>query len=142
MEGIDACFETAQRNSPYKLGAYTIMNSWYRYASMRQTNPSQGGLEKVSGDYAALYQQEDLSPLERPVPTHVNTFQTYNIVPTEAEVAAEVFHLMVNGTRFHTHMQAKHFKMWLREVYPEKEATGPPETSKMYKTCGDTPVQV
>ena len=116
MEGIDACFETAQRNSPYKLGAYTIMNSWYRYASMRQPNPSQGGLEKVPGDYAALYQQEDLSLLGRPVPTHVSSFKIDNGVPKEAAEEVVVCHLRVNRAGFHIHLRVDHLKMWLTEV--------------------------
>ena len=141
-EEIGACLETTEFISSCLQGDYTILNRWYRHASASQPNPSCEDLEKVYRYYATLYQQEDQSPTERPVPTHISPFQINNGVLTEEEVVAAVRQLRVNSAAGHTHLQYKNFKMWLREVYPENEATGPPETSKMYKTCGDTPVQV
>ena len=83
-EEIGACLDTTQVTSTYPQGSYTITNRWYRHTLMRQPNPSREDLDKVYRGYAALYQWEDPSPPGRSVPTHINPFQIYDVVPTEA----------------------------------------------------------
>ena len=46
---------------------------------------------------------------------------------------ASVHRLRINREGGHTHLQAEHFKMWLREAYPEKEAPPPPKSVKWMK---------
>ena len=87
----------------------------------------------VSGDYAALYQREDLPPPGSPSPTHVYPLQIKNRVPTEAGVEAEVFWLRKNRSGGHTYLQSEHFQTWLREAYLENKATPPPKTEKWIK---------
>ena len=55
---------------------------------------------------------------------------------------AEVCNLSVNREGCYTHLHAEHFKTWLREKYPEKEATDPTQTRKIDETCGAGPVHV
>ena len=80
-EEIGACLEITQVNPPDIQGDYTILNRCYRHASTRQTNPSRTDMEKLSGDYAVLYQQEYPSPPGIPVPTYVAPFQIDTGVP-------------------------------------------------------------
>ena len=56
-ENIGACLEMTQGTFPDLQGAYTILKMCHRHAFARQPNPSWVDLEKVSGDYAALYQR-------------------------------------------------------------------------------------
>ena len=58
MKEIDACLETKQGTYPYLQGAYIILKRWYHNSLVRQPNPSQAYMEKVSKYYAALYQWE------------------------------------------------------------------------------------
>jgi len=74
-EEIGACLETTQGTFPYIQEDYTTPKRWYRHTSARQPNPLRADMEKDSGDYAELYQKEDLSPMGRPVPTHADSFQ-------------------------------------------------------------------
>ena len=91
-----------------------------------KTNPSRADLEKVSKDYAEINQQEDPYPPGAPVLTHVYPFQMYEIFPTKAQVEAEVYRLRMNRSGEHTHLQAEHFNIWLREAYLDKEVPPPP----------------
>ena len=54
---IEACLEMTQGTFPDLQGDYTILKMCYRHALARQPNPSWVDMEKVYGDYAALYQQ-------------------------------------------------------------------------------------
>ena len=129
-EDIGACMETTQGASQDIQGNYNILNRWYRELLSRQPNPSRSDLENVSKDYATQYQREEPSPLGRPVPKHVNQFQIYNRVPAEASV----FWLRLKRTGGHMHLWVKHFNMWLREEYPQKEASAPtPKPEKWMK---------
>ena len=121
-EYIGACMETTQKNPKYLQGYYTIMKRWYCHTLARQPNPSHADLEKVSGDNTALYQREKLSPLGRPVPTHVYPLQIDDGVSTEAEVDAAVYRLRVNMAGDHMHLQANQFKTWLREALLSKNS--------------------
>ena len=53
-EDIGACLEPMPGNLDL-WGAYTVLKWWYRHASARAPNPSREDMEKVVGDYAALY---------------------------------------------------------------------------------------
>ena len=113
---------------------------------VRQPNSAQAYLEKASGEYAVLYQQEHPPPTGRSVPTHISPFQIDNrFLPeeevvteveadveaeVEAEVEAAVRQLRVNRSRVHMQLQVEHFKTWLREAYPEKKTTARPKPSK------------
>ena len=55
-EYIGACLEMTQGTFLDLQGSYSILKTCYRHALARQPNPSWVDLEKVSGDYAALYQ--------------------------------------------------------------------------------------
>ena len=55
---------------------------------------------------------------------------------------AEVRNLSVNREGCYTHLHAEHFKTWLREKYPEKEATDPTQTRKIDETCRAGPSHV
>ena len=57
VEYIGTCLETIQGISPDLQGAYTILKWCYHHASLRQPNTSRADIYKVSGEYAALYQQ-------------------------------------------------------------------------------------
>ena len=81
-----------------------------------KTYPSMADLEKVSLDYAVLYQKEYPSHPERPVPTHVAPFQIKYGFPMEVEVEAEARQMRRNRAGGHTHLQAKRLQMWLREA--------------------------
>ena len=90
-------------------------------------------LEKVSRDYASLYQQEDSSPLGRLIPIHVSPFQIDDGLLTKAKFDTSVHCLGVNRVGGHTQLWGEHFKSWLREAYPVKEATTPPKPVKWWK---------
>ena len=53
---IGACLEMIQGTFPDIQVAYSILKMCYRHAFARQPNPSWVDLERVSGDYTALYQ--------------------------------------------------------------------------------------
>ena len=55
-EYIGDCMDMTQGTFPDLQVAYIILKMCYRHALARQPNPSWVDLEKVSGDYAALYQ--------------------------------------------------------------------------------------
>ena len=73
-------------------------------------------MEKVTGDYAALYRQEDPTIPGRPVPIHIRPFRINNDAPTEAtvEVEAAIRRLLLNKAGGHTHLRSEEFKKWLR----------------------------
>ena len=119
---IDDFLETTRGTSPDIQGAYTILKRCYHHSSARQQNPPWSDLEKVSRDYAAIYYQEDPSPLGKPFLTHIDPFQINDGFPTEAEVKVAVCQLRSNSTGGPTHLQAKHLYTWLKKVCPEKEA--------------------
>ena len=74
-EDIGACMEITQEISPDIQVDYNIMKRWYLHASVSQPNPSWADPEKVSGEYAALYQQKEISPMGWTVPTHISPFK-------------------------------------------------------------------
>ena len=68
-------------------------------------DPSWEDTTKVTGDYAALYWWEDLTPTGRPVTNHVTLFRISDNAPTESEVEARVFYLHLNKAGGHTHLR-------------------------------------
>ena len=66
---ICACLDMTQGTSPDIHGLYTILKRSYHHALVRQPNPSQADIEKVSKEDAAPYQGEDPSPPGRSVPS-------------------------------------------------------------------------
>ena len=55
-EEIWACLKYPQGTPSYLQGDYSVLKRWHQQESGRQTHPSRNDLEKVSGDYASLYQ--------------------------------------------------------------------------------------
>ena len=84
--------------------------------------------EKVMGDYSTLYQRQEPTHTGRPVPTHVMKFRINNDIPREADVEAEVPHLLLNKAGGHMHLISEKFNKWLREAYPEEGTPKPPNT--------------
>ena len=82
-------------------------------------------LEKVSGEYAIIYQLEDPSLLGSPISTHISPFQIENEVPSEVEVKASVRFMKRNKAGGHTHLRSKHLQWWIREGYPIKYSIPP-----------------
>ena len=88
---------TTYVTTPFLQGDYTILKKWYQNPLSRQPNPLRADLEKVSGEYAALYQQEDRSPPGRLFLTHIYQLQIDNRVLAEAELEASVRWLRLKG---------------------------------------------
>ena len=86
-EEIRACLESPQGKTSYLQGEYSVLKWWYRHASGQQPHPSWNYLEKVSGEYTALYHKEHPPPPPhpsgRPVPTHVIPFYIDEKTPTK-----------------------------------------------------------
>ena len=81
-------------------------------------HPSHTYLEKVSGDYASQYQQEDPPPPPgRPVPTHTIAFNIDYKTPSELEKETPVRWLRRNMAGGNTHFQAEHLQALLRGSY-------------------------
>ena len=59
-------------------------------------------MDKVSWDYATLYEHDVLSPPGRPVPTYVTPFKIHYGVLTDAEVEAAFRRLIFNRAERHT----------------------------------------
>ena len=56
-EEIAACLEPDTGNLDLR-GAYAVLKSWYRHASVRAPNPLRVDMDKVTGDYVAMYRRE------------------------------------------------------------------------------------
>ena len=114
-----------QNQPPNIKGEYAILKRWHLHSSVRHTNPSRADIEKVSGDYAALYRCKDSSPPGRPILIHIETFQIEDGVPSEVEVEATVRQLNINKAVCHTHLRSKNIQGWLPEEYLIKESIPP-----------------
>ena len=66
--------EASQYQTPDVHGAYTLLKQWYQNDSERQHNPSRVDLEKVSINYADLYQCKAPPPPGLPLSIHTNNF--------------------------------------------------------------------
>ena len=109
------------------------MKWWYQHATGQKPHPSHNDLEKVSGDYVALYQWEDQYPPVQPVTTPVASFGIDDDTPSELEIEVVVRHLHRNRPGGHTHLGEEHLHAWLREAYPEKDYTFPPNPNLWLK---------
>ena len=127
LEDIIAYLEPTPGN-PNLCGAYTVIKRCYWHESVRATNPSWADMEKVLGNYGALYSWEDLTLSGRPVPTQVTPFRFNYNVPLKAEVEALFWWLRLNKAGGLTHIHADHFKKWLREAYPVEGTYTPPQS--------------
>ena len=107
-EEIGACLEPAT-GSPELRGAYAVLKKWYRHTSTRAPNPSRADITKVTGYYAALHCQEELTTPRIPVPTHVTPFRVNGNLPSEEEVKAAVQLLRLHKAVGHNHPHTEIF---------------------------------
>ena len=112
-EGIGAYLKPTSGNSDL-WGPYTLIKQGYCHASVRAPNPLLSDMEKVTGDYAVLYRQEDPTTPGIPVPTHFTPFRFNYDVSLEAEVEEAVWRLYLNKAAGHTHLRTENFKKWLQ----------------------------
>ena len=120
---IETCLETPKGTPSDIQGAYLILKQWYLHTSGIQPQPSHTDLEKVSGDYASLYQREDPSTLDRPIPTHTNLFNIDDETSTNGDIEAAVRQMRRNREDKHKHLQAEHNQQWIREAYTTETST-------------------
>ena len=76
---------------------------------MRAPKPSRAEMAKVTGDYAALHCQEELTTPRIPVPNHVTPFRVNGNLPSEEEVKAAVQLIRLNKAVGHTHLHMEKF---------------------------------
>ena len=114
-------------------GAYTVIKRGYHHMYKREPNPSRADMDKVTGDYVAMYWRKEPPhpPLPRRlVPTQVTPFRVNGNVPSEGEVEAEVQHIQLHKEGGYTHLGAEHFNKWLREAYLDERTPTPPRPER------------
>ena len=77
---IMECIEPAVGNTDLRR-AYAVLKCWYRLASDRAPNPSRADIETVTGDFWALYHNEEPHPPCQPLETHMDPFQVKDYAP-------------------------------------------------------------
>jgi hypothetical protein len=106
-------------DNPDIQGAYTVLKRWYRHAAARPPKPSRENLNRVSANFHALYTCELPSPPGAPLVPQVGPFPIKDDLPSVNEVREAIKRMRRNKAPGHSRMQAKDFKAWEPEAFPD-----------------------
>ena len=96
----------------------------------------------MSGDYKSLYQREDPSTPDWPIPTHTNLFNIDDETSTNGDIEAAVRQMRRNREDKHKNLQAEHNQQWIREAYTTETSTAHTNSTWWIKFSKDNSIHV